>query len=133
MKVKRDKIIEAIAKIIELTRANILRWNAVNSSAVKEKNSNDIISSVFSTPYKEKILRIFKRKYLSHYQGSIDWFEEVVLEIVDDNGNSLWTFPKEAIINDLLQTIQFKISGADDLMNSLLNEQHLESQPGNYI
>jgi len=122
MKVKRDKIIEAIAKIIELTRANILSWDAVNSTAVKEKNSNDIISSVFSTLYREKKLRIFKRQYLSHYQGSIDWFEEVVLEIVDTQTSSLWTFPKEAIINDLLRTIKFKKSGADDFIDSLLEE-----------
>ncbi len=133
MKEKRDKYIEAIAKIIELTRANTLSWNSVNNSAVQKTMSDNIISSVFSTSYKEKILRIFKRQYQRQYQDAPVWLEEVVLEIVDNKGISLWTFPKEAIINDLLRTIQFKISGADDLMNSLLNEQHLESQPGNYI
>ena len=133
MKEKQDKYIEAIAKIIELTRANILSWNTVNNSAVQKTMSDNIISSVFSTSYKEKILRIFKRQYQRQYQDAPVWLEEVVLEIVDNKGISLWTFPKEAIINDLLRTIQFKISGADDLMNSLLNEQHLESQPGNYI
>ncbi|MDM8554134.1 hypothetical protein QUF75_05335 [Desulfococcaceae bacterium HSG7] len=141
MEEKRDKNIEAIAKIIELTRANSLKWHSVNNLDVQKK-SNDIISYVFSTSYKKKILRIFKRQYQGRYQdintlaifariaspisaskkSELRWYEEVILELVDGKGTSLWAFPKEDILNDLLKTIKYKVSGADDLINSLLEE-----------
>jgi len=142
MKVKRDKYIEAIAKIIALTRSNILKWDPVNNSAVQKKNRNDKISSVFRTSYRGKILQIFKRQYqdttvsgtlrslaLQHTESN--WFEEVILEIVDTKPSSLWTFPKEDIIKDLLRTIKFKTSGADDLIDSLVNEKFPDLKPSN--
>lgn len=133
---KRDKNIEAIAKIIELTRNNKIVWKSVNSEKVPS-SSEEIISYVFTSKYNEKILRIYDRSYLKTVYQDLTFSDilknnerkserkrlsEVVLEITNISGESLWKFPPNPILKDLLKSIKFKVSGADDLINSLLNE-----------
>ena len=131
---KQDKILEAIAKVIQLTRDNSLTWIVVDTSNVQKTKNNDIISSAFCASYKQKILRIYKRQYQglltmakfamvfssSSKNPESSWFEEIILEIVNEKNVSLWVFPKEDILKDLLKTIKYKVSGAEDLINSLI-------------
>ena len=134
---KKDKNIEAIAKIISLTRDGKLEWRSIDPSEVSNQNVEEKISSVFVTQYKDKILRVYSRKYkgpsmdvtfsnlfLSTEAKSKEmrWYGEVVLELINNSGISIWTFPKEDILKDLLTVIKYKVSGADDLINSLLME-----------
>lgn len=133
---KKDKNIEAIAKIISLTRDDKLAWQSVDPSEVSNQNTEDIIGSVFVTQYKDKILRVYLRKYKGPSGGAFSllfspqesksremrWYSEVVLELINNTGLSLWIFPKEDILKDLLTVIKYKVSGADDLINSLLSE-----------
>jgi len=134
MEDNKDKNIEAIAKLILLTRDDKLKWTSANTSAIPMRG-DDAIDSVFITIYKDKILRLYRRKYKwtsisTHVVGIFtgskstepQWFTEIVLEIIDELGRSLWAFPKEEILKDLLKTIQYKVSGADDLISSLINE-----------
>lgn len=135
MEEKKDKNIEAIAKLITLTRDGKLHWISIDQSEVY-KNEGDFIDSVFTTTYKEKILRLYRRKYkgpsisaqISSFFSStvktteLQWHTEIILELIDASGRSLWSFPKEEILKDLLKTIKYKVSGADELISNLLNE-----------
>ena len=135
MEEKTDKQIEAIAKIISLTRKNDLKWEALPYDNIPKKYQNEIIDSAYLTYFKNKPLRIYRRKYrvadtntninnlirgvLSSTDGRIT---DVILDITNDEGHSLWEFPKEAILKDLLKVIKYKTSGAEDVINSLLEE-----------
>lgn len=135
MEENKDKNIEAIAKLISLTRDDKLRWTSVVSTAILA-TGDDVIDSVFTARYKDKDLRVYRRKYKGPslvpniaviFSGSgksaeLRWYTEVVLELIDPLGSSLWIFPKEEILKDLLKTIKYKVSGAQDLINSLLSE-----------
>ena len=136
MEEKKDKNIEAIAKIISLTRDDKLSWTSVNPNEVLNRSPEDILSSVFVTHYKDKVLRIYQRRYkgpsISAKIGALfsaaisssdmRWYSEVVLELINDDGHSLWSFPIEDILKDLLEVIKYKASGASDLISSLLSE-----------
>jgi hypothetical protein len=43
-------------------------------------------------------------------------------KLTDDVNNSVWKFPKERILHDLLEAVKYKTSGANDVIQSLLNE-----------
>ena len=137
MEEQTDKDIQAIAKIISLTRTNKIEWSSVDSKSIPRKGSEDIIDSAYVSQYKEKIIRLYRRKYKGHSitskigvlafgasvkQSEMRWYSEVILDITNRNGTSLWEFPKEDILNDLLKTIKYKTSGAEDLIEGLLNE-----------
>lgn len=135
MEEKTDKQIEAIAKIISLTRKNELTWETLSYDNLPKKYANEIVDSAYLTYFKNKPLRIYRRRYrvadttsnlnsvirgvLSSSDG---WITDIILDITNDEGQSLWQFPEEAILNDLLKVIKYKTSGAEDIINSLLEE-----------
>lgn len=133
---KQDKQLEAIGKIISLTRNDSIKWTATNAGSVPRKTNDDIIESVYLTEYKGKILRIYLRRFrgvkvmktLGMLMGAptspedLRWYSEIILDIANESNESLWEFPKEEVLNDLLKLIKFKTSGAEDLINNLLNE-----------
>ncbi len=138
----QDKNLEAIAKLLFLTQQGKINWTPIDPNKVKTTYENEIISFVFSTSYKEKRLRIYKRKYktlqiitpsirfsIQDYLNPVKetvWVSEIALEITDNYGNPIWRFPEEEILRDLLEAIKYKASGAHDLINSLLSD---ESEP----
>lgn len=139
----QDKNLEAIAKLLFLTQQGIINWISNDPNNIKTTNNDEIISLAFSTSYKKKPLRIYKRKYktlkevrsLERALKGISIHDilnppketvvvsEIVLEITDDKGNSIWQFPDEKILWDLLEAIKYKVSGAHDLINSLLSDE----------
>jgi hypothetical protein len=136
---KKDQNIEAMAKLLFLTQQGTIAWNSEDPSVIEKKTTDETISSVFLSQYKDKLIRIYLRKYKAlGLQGlglkglglaglglpsvNYDWKEEVILELTDDKGNSIWQFPKETILNDLLQAVKYKASGAYDLIQSLLSD-----------
>lgn len=136
----QDKNLEAIAKLLFLTQQGKINWIPNNPNNIKTTYADEIISFAFSTSYKEKPLRIYKRKYTTLKLKSIGvlgkismqdiinppteavWISEIVLEITDENGNSIWQFPEEKILRDLLEAVRYKASGAHDLIQSLLSD-----------
>jgi len=132
---EKDKYIEAIGKLISLTRTGKLKWEAGTPDEIKGKKPEDFVNFVFKTFLKEKYLRIYEKKFrepkislAAFYNfGSMKnedyrWAKKIFLEIIDIEGNPIWTFPAEDILNDLLRTIKYKVSGAEDLISSLLSE-----------
>lgn len=138
-----DKNIEAIGKLILLTQKSKLVWDSRDPSVVPGQSSENIASSVFVCEYNFKKLRIYQRKYKDVSRGlgilglaglgsayandskqpEMRWYSEIVLELVDEFGNSIWQFPKEKILRDLLEAVKYRTSGASDVIESLLNEQ----------
>ena len=134
---KQDKNIEAMAKLISLTRDGKLVWESVGPDTVFPRKEGDNIDSVFTAEYNGKNLRIYHRDY-QRYLGlqttlvramsgadadGMMSVSEVVLELTDNEGRSLWAFPSEGILGDFLRVIQYKVSGAGDLINELLDEK----------
>lgn len=133
---KTDSNIEAIGKLVQLTQKRRLTWTPEDADNVTKKSPDDIITSVFSAEYKDRKLRIYERRYKMYFRSAgifsnlieessreARWTSEVVLELVNEyNNESLWEFPRERILRDLLKTIRYKSSGAEDLIESLLHE-----------
>lgn len=134
---KTDRNIDAMGKLLLLTQKGAIEWKSVSPSSVKGAGLEDIVTSSFVCKYQDKFLRIYRRKYKgpsslsflggiwgnTEKQSELRWYSEVVLELIDENGSSLWQFPKGEILRDLLEAIKYKASGAHDLINSLLNEK----------
>lgn len=143
-----DKTIDAIAKLISLTRQEKLVWSPINPTRFKGGLDETILLS-FKVKYTDKILGLYKRRLktsglsshlkneglglLSSYPQAHKLSEEyrgateVVLEIVDDYENTLWEFPRERILEDLLSVVMYKTSGAGDLIERLIHDSRAEA------
>ncbi len=136
----KDKSIEAIAKLITMTRQKKLIWQEYDKSFIQKNNPDCIIESAYSTDYKDKIFRIYKIKYktplsedifpylattalgLNQDKINYKWKTRIILDLSNEKGDSLWTFPNEPILNDLYETVQFYSSGVHDIINDILND-----------
>lgn len=130
----KSKTLEAMGRLLLLTQNGEISWYLVDSEDVQNKKKDDeIISSVFRAEHKDKLLQIYRRRYQQLYtsvpffvsgssskEPQVRWRTDVCLELIDPDGALLWEFPEEEILTDLLEAIRFKVSGAGDLIDSLL-------------
>jgi hypothetical protein len=138
-----DQHIGAMAKLLFFTQQGKLIWTPIKPEKVKAIPENEVISSFFSCTYKNQSLRIYKKKYKTirkiypsnfsalsaavagafyDYKTEVVWDADIVLEITDNFGNSIWQFPEENILDDLLEAVKFKASGAQELIQLLLTD-----------
>jgi len=115
--------IELIDKFIELTQHNKISWEreipAPNSNLLATGNK---INLVYSTEYKTHYIRAYKEAY-KHFTDENDfcWGYRLVLEFVDQSGNSLWRFPEINNIAELLNAIKYKDANVDNLLKEILD------------
>ncbi|MDP3302421.1 MAG: hypothetical protein Q8S36_10705 [Sulfuricurvum sp.] len=140
-----NKTLEAIGKILSLTREGIINWSVANRKNIIV-NDGDNITIAFKGEYLGKSLRIYEKKYEKQVQkknfGSLTYtmsllhdssrkdeyitkqYTITILEIIDINENSLWAFPQEDILSDLLKAIKYKSSGAQEFINEILQDEN---------
>lgn len=138
MEESSDRELEAILKLIKLTQDGTLKWEAAMPWGDLVENEATQYSSVFSCDYGDKLLRMFTEKkridkpsglfqhlmdsqYLNGDRKYPYWAEKVVLEITNQNGQSLWRFPYKSAIGDLFSAAKYQVAGVKDLLDSLLS------------
>ncbi len=130
----KNKWIEAIAKLIKLTQDGKIKWFSYSEAESLKKFPDDRIESSFFCTYKEKNLRIYKRLFKRHVpefmgkffplgkDGSV-YSTQTILEIFDNNDQTLWSFPKESILDDLLAAVLYQVSGIKYFLDDILKEE----------
>ena len=123
-----ERFVEAIAKLIELTQAGKLRWDAYLPDETLKVYPDDRLSTVFETEYQGKKLRLYRRTFkprdvapmFDAIIGKKDWQSVVILEFLAENGAVLWRFPTMPILDDLLSAVQYQAAGVDEFIDTLL-------------
>lgn len=137
---KSDKWTRAIAKLIEKTQRGRMVWRLVESSDPEMKDVQDGGRTVFITEDGDRILRIYEHQYqkmissisisarLSQAQdsqsGRYVTRSEVILEFVNRNWTPIFRFPETEGLSDLLFTIKYRTSGAQEYLDQLLAEDY---------
>jgi hypothetical protein len=130
MSAHRNKWIEAVAKLIQLTQDRELVWTAQEPPLSFSKRPDFGVDLVFVCKYGERNLRLYEKYIRENVEESdewemrpvtrAEWKKRVVLEFVDANGNSLWAFPALEILNDLATAVQYRVAGVRDFLAELL-------------
>lgn len=134
-----NKWIDAVTKLTKLTQDGELTWSSLPSDSVLVSDDVQQIDSVFKAFHGHKRLRLYRKRFkveanLSLLSG-VDlfprkypyWASQVYLEIVDEYGNSLWTFPKVTGLSDLLAAVKYQVSGVKEFLEDLLGEDEAPS------
>jgi len=130
MSTQRNKWIEAVAKLIELTQDRKLVWTAQEPPLSFSKRPDFGVEVVFVCNHGERNLRLYEKYIRENVEEfnewemrpvtRAEWKKRVVLEFIDANGNSLWAFPSFDILNDLASAIQYRVAGVKDFLAELL-------------
>jgi hypothetical protein len=135
-----DKIVEKITRLITLTQDNTIKWNASSPETARIIQDDDsyAVGAIYTTTYKEKRLRIYKRRFkvnepsalvsgssaslLSVYspkQSYPYWDTNIILEFVNEEGDSLWTFPYAPSLEDLFSAVQYQVADVGNFLDSI--------------
>jgi len=134
-----EKLVELVAKLIELTQESSLNWKVVQANKDSEPGFTKTIGAVFEAFYKEKHLRIYKREYdnteenhmFNMFMHQPSYSIAIELEIVDNQGNPIWSFPRVTGIVDLYKAIAYRVAGVDEFLKEILNENEEASNQAN--
>jgi hypothetical protein len=116
----RDQLIDAVAKLTELTQNGQLQW------AVDEFfEAPGAASPAYTVEYKGRRLRLQKRQ--SKEESPFDFGRSVVidqhvLEFVGSSGSRLWVFPETDAIKDLFTAVQYQTAGVKGFLSDLFSE-----------
>lgn len=103
---KTDQMVEAVAKLLELTQEGKLLWEPSQS-----------VTSALVARHLGQILRIRKLRPQFYNEPP-----PINLEILKDSGDVAWLFPEVEGLDDLYQAASYQASGAKDFLRDLLRE-----------
>src|SRR4051794_19301024 len=129
---ERDKWIELVRKLKELTESGKLRWHSVRPDAGIQSDPKRRVSTVFESKYKDHNIRLYETsieemvdpltaaiRITPSWQQSISiWRNNTVLELVDENG-VLWEFPNIKGLPELFETVKFQTAGVKEFIEAV--------------
>ncbi len=124
-----DKITKALATILQQTQDGTLDWGATEIPKELEDFSSEVIKAVYETEYKHRVLRLFTYRRKCYYEEDLFYWEDnVALELSDDSQSSWWRFPKNVILWDLLEAVEFKTVGVEDFIDNIISGEEEEEE-----
>lgn len=115
----RDQMVDAVAKLTELTQNGRLKW------AVEEGfEAPGAASPAYTAEYKRHSLRMQKRrvKEVGSFFGDSVVRDQYILEFVGTDGGSLWAFPETEATEDLFAAIQYQFAGVKGFLKDLFDD-----------
>ncbi len=131
--VSPDRWTQAVLKLTKLTRDGRIKWQRVPPADQKPGVSPPPFGGdeeAFVTQHEGQRLRlrrvsnIFAALFLIQSKGSqkAGAAQGYVLEIIDDQGRTVWTFPTVEALADLYQTVRYYQAGIGTFIDRLLEE-----------
>lgn len=133
----KNKWIDATAKLLELTQQGRLVWDPQKPPDYLNSQADRRVDVVYKTEYKDKVLRLYELRYkverpdysaitsasIFDYQREYPyWTKRTVLELLDQDGLSPWAFPDTSVLDDLLASVRYQVSGVKSFMDEILAE-----------
>jgi hypothetical protein len=115
-----DKITKAVIRLNELTQKGSVKWRKDRlPEMIAKRDYSDI---AFVTEYEGERLRVYTRRYkVPGYEVNFEgeWAVRPVLEVIDEAGKTLYEFPSTPATRDLINTVQYQVSGVGSLIDKL--------------
>jgi hypothetical protein len=118
-----DKWDDATRKLIELTKSGQLDWEPDDEIPERRKASSPTVGPAYVTELNGKRIAVYEARTvvwdddgtMIPYTGT-----HVVVEFVDEHGNSEWRWPSAKGKYELLELIRYQCSDAENFLAKLL-------------
>lgn len=133
----RDRVLEAVVKLIQLTQKGELEWRSDKPDESMMLGERDTVGPVYTTDYKGRTLQVYRRAWVDPLAGGAlakrntwgqfgaltppELNEQTVLRLATPEGG-FWTFPQNSALNDLMNAVAFKVTDANGFLDEILNE-----------
>ncbi len=118
------KTVYIIEKLIELTQHNRISWKSEKAVA-SMISENSRVDMTYVAKYIGRNIRISHQDFKDYLDDEkYIWDERMIVDFIDDRGNSLGSLPKTPNAHHLLQAIQFQNPQISSFYDDLFREQH---------
>lgn len=132
----KDKLSEAVLKILMLTHQGALLWEKESPPEVMTRSTDSAIAVYFETNYGKRRLALYRERvpleprhmtmdalsaFLSAKPDVAKWQERDRLALLHNDGTIAYEFPPSREVRDLFESVRYKTSGLDQFLNDLLN------------
>ncbi len=121
-----------IIKLIQETQKGKMNWAAHSIKNIMLPTEGDVIDNVYVAKYLDKKMRIFRYSYKS-YSEDFDTFyitSSVKLQLLGLNDIPDWEFPYDNTLDDLYDTVRFKVAGVKNFIDEVLGLEIIKAEYG---
>ncbi len=111
-----DPWIKAVEKLFELTESGVIRW----SKAPVQVQRSGLVGIIYTAETSGKKIVLYEEK--SNHGGFIGNDSHVVIEFVDKDWNSEWSWPGMSESWRLLESVRFQVAAGKDFLTELLSK-----------
>lgn len=116
MTTANDKLIDAIVSLIDGTQDGRIIWAVKKvTPTLSLTDPKNAVQVVYETELRGRKLRLYEAAYSLPN-----------LEIIDDNGTALWTFPPVSGLDDLLSSVRYETAGVKEFLDGIIGEDELK-------
>lgn len=138
MSSEQNKWSDAVAKLIKLTQDREVMWRTATQLESDIDSKDNLQGVVYVADQKNRTLRLYKLRFkeerskediyslgaiLSRPSKQPDFIlvEVAKLELIDYQGNTLFTFPQVSGLKDLYSSVSYQVAGVEEFLNELLS------------
>ncbi|AKS65908.1 hypothetical protein NJ8700_11105 [Aggregatibacter aphrophilus NJ8700] len=119
----REDSIRVIDKLIELTQHNKLNWSEVRPRSYM-LSPGENVDIIYRAQYQQVYINVYKRRFRYYYDDTdYSWDDEVIVELVNEDGASLSRLPDTPNASELLSSIQYQSQAVQSFYNNILNSR----------
>lgn len=125
MATNQNKWVELVSKLNEQTQDGIIAWVPDGATSDPMIRYSHVIEA-YKASYKDKGFRLIKISPQTLRFGGV--FEPQVkstfqLEIIDQDGKTLWKVPEVVGLKDLFESIKYQLSNVKQLIDDFLTDK----------
>ncbi len=119
-----------ITKLIQETQRGTIIWQPKKDQKIILPFDGEVIGKVYLTQYKGTNFRMFRFRYKDFESDLLTYYYDsaIRLEILDENGDLDWDFPSDNSLNDLYETVRYKVAGVNKLIDNILGLEIIKAE-----
>ena len=120
-----------ITRLNRQTKEGEVSWVTNHRRNIPLSSSEVLVGNTYSAEVNSRELLLYRFQARSYYdEDAYHWIDGYRLEMIDDKGNSEWTFPGDNSIYDLYETVRFVTSNVGSFISDYIkDEKELPEDP----
>jgi hypothetical protein len=121
-----------ITRLIQETQKGNIIWESIDDFDIVLPHEGEIVDKIYSGSFKNKKFRIYRYRYRTYTEefDHLYWSSSIKLEILDDHDYPDWEFPSDNSLNDLYESVRYKVANIGGLIDDILGLEILSAKYG---
>ncbi len=119
----QDKAEKTVKKLLALTQDQTLEWERILDTRRLTRGRDEIVDVAFQADHAGNTFLVYEsRSPGMDADGHTYWSNRANIDLVDEDGVPLWSFPRMSTMSDLLEAIRVRSGRVEQRLDAFLRE-----------